>query len=103
MWDNTALHNIRQISSTSHMDQKYNFTAIRRNQLVQEKRGNDKRPRQELNLRTRLRRPMLYPLSYGDFTRNDTILVNYSANPRAPSSQAAFRYCISNTGMLYSW
>ena len=26
--------------------------------------GRDRRPRQDSNLRTRLRRPMLYPLSY---------------------------------------
>ena len=27
--------------------------------------GSDKRPQQDSNLRSRLRRPMLYPLSYG--------------------------------------
>lgn len=27
--------------------------------------GEDERPRQDSNLRTRLRRPLLYPLSYG--------------------------------------
>ena len=37
-------------------------------------------PRQELNLRTWFRRPVLYPLSYGDFIRNNTILVNCAQN-----------------------
>ena len=27
--------------------------------------GSDERPQQDSNLRTRLRRPLLYPLSYG--------------------------------------
>ncbi len=35
-------------------------------------------PRQESNLRPWFRRPVLYPLSYGDFIRNNTMLVNCS-------------------------
>ena len=34
--------------------------------------GEDGRPRQDSNLRTRLRRAVLYPLSYGGAKRNST-------------------------------
>jgi hypothetical protein len=51
--------------------------------VVRSSRGvyeSKKRPRQELNLRAWFRRPVLYPLSYGDFIRNNTILVNNAQN-----------------------
>ncbi len=44
-------------------------------------------PRQESNLRARFRRPVLYPLSYGDLlTQNYTISVN--ARHHLPNAQA---------------
>ncbi len=47
---------------------------------IESKTRESKCPRQELNLRTWFRRPVLYPLSYGDFIRNNTILVNCAQN-----------------------
>src|SRR5204863_8264470 len=44
-------------------------------------------PRQELNLRTWFRRPVLYPLSYGDFIRNNTTFVNSLPFHLSPASR----------------
>ena len=60
--------------------------------------ANDKRPQQDSNLRSRLRRPLLYPLSYGGCATQKGTSRKRRANTSSPGGTIARRETLPSPG-----